>query len=309
MPPELRCPAGHLNDRQAVFCTTCGAPLPGAGDEVDVTRINPGAFGGAPDGMSPTGTVYMPGTGVGPGGIPPTGTVYTPGNAGYGVPPVEPPRKSSGRKVWPIVVIAVLALLVVGLGTAVALTSSKSRSVDAVATTGTPATTSSTSTTVPPPTVAPSNVEQQQATVLQGLLQQSTSDRSQVVSAYDDIVNCGSSEGLSEDEQVMNQAQSSRQSLVNQLDTLSLGALPGGMITDLVNAWNASASADGYYAGWAADESSNINGCTDDDTSDSNFQAASSSDTTATDAKETFAGLWNPVAQQFNLTQYQASQL
>jgi hypothetical protein len=211
--------------------------------------------------------------------------------------------------VWPIVVIAVLAVLVVGLGTAVALTSSKKQPVVATASTGAARTSTTTTTTTPPPTAAPTNTEQQEATVLQGLLQQSTGDRSQVVAAYDDINQCGSDQGLSEDEQIMNQAQTSRQNLVNQLTSLNLNALPPGLITDLTNAWNASASADGYYAGWAADESSNINGCTNEDTGDSNYQAASSSDTQATDAKEAFVALWNPVATQFNLTQYEASQL
>ncbi len=71
----------------------------------------------------------------------------------------------------------------------------------------------------------------------------------------------------------------------------------------LPNAWRASAQADRDFPTWAKDE--NFQGCTTDDTSDSNDQAATGPDNRATTYKKAVVGLWNPVAAKYGLTAYQ----
>jgi hypothetical protein len=44
-------------------------------------------------------------------------------------------------------------------------------------------------------------------------------------------------------------------------------------------------------------------------TSDSNFQAATNASAQADAAKQAFLALWNPIAAQFNLTQYTPGQI
>jgi len=289
---ELRCPDGHPNEPPSVFCTTCGLPLPKPTErDLDATRTTPVAqSGGAPSTVFPVIAPFGHGATLPP---PPVVGGKGPGSA----------SSAPSKKVWPVIVIAVLAFLVVGLGTAFLVTSRKPAPV-ANRTISHPSATPAPQ--APVPTAAPVNPEQQQATELANLLSNSTVDRTQVVNAAGDIGSCGD---LQSDETTLSQAQSSRQNLVNQLQALSLASLPPGLVTDLVNAWNASASSDGYYAAWAADEISAFSGCTQGDTGDSNYQNAASSDVQATNAKDAFVAAWNPVAQQFGLTTYQSSQL
>lgn len=289
MQPELRCPEGHINGPPAVFCTTCGLPLPRP-MELDAT---PAGFG-AGSGQIMVGPPHSAGPSTVPTVVQAPPPVFRP----VGTDPSPP-----SRKVWPVIVIAVLALLVVGLGTAFIMASGSSTPTS-TRTTTTPTQSAAPTVTQAPPVTA--NPEQQQAAELNNLLSNSTVDRSQVVAAAADIANCGN---LQADENTMTQAQTSRQNLVNQLGALSLGSLPQGLVADLSSAWTASASADGYYAAWAADESSSFNGCTNNNTSDSNYQSAGSSDVQASTAKGAFVNAWNPVAQQFGLTTYQPSQL
>jgi hypothetical protein len=126
------------------------------------------------------------------------------------------------------------------------------------------------------------------------------------VSAVNDVNSCGSD--LSQDVQAFQSAADSRQTLLNQMASISgLSALPATMTQALSNAWQASKQADQDFAAWAQDESSN--GCTPNDTSDSNYQAATGPDDQATQYKQQFTNLWNPIASQYNLDQYQPDQL
>jgi hypothetical protein len=286
MHAELRCPDGHVNQPPSVFCTTCGqALLMQGGLEVE----DPGRSSAMGAGQRPTLAV--------PVSTPPAAsprfsnpqTVPRPYGPRSGGPDVSPPP----RKIWPTVVIVVLAFLVRG-------SNAKSTGTGHLLPPPNPAPTHA------PAAPAATNPEQEQASQLANLLGNSTVDRSQVVAAVADIANCGN---LQSDETTLRQAQTSRQNLLTQLQSLALTSLPPGLTTDLSNAWSASASSDGYYAGWAADESTSFNGCTSNDTGDSNYQGASSSDVQATTAKDAFVTEWNPVAQQFGLTTYQANQL
>lgn len=147
--------------------------------------------------------------------------------------------------------------------------------------------------------------EQQAATQLNAVLAQSVTDRGAVVNAVPDVNSCGN---LSGDEETFTGAQSSRQSLIHQVESDSeYSALPGAMMSDLENAWTASASADGDFAAWTEDELNN--GCTNGNTGDSNYQAATTPDNEATQYKTSFAALWDPIATQYGLTSYQWDQL
>ncbi len=147
--------------------------------------------------------------------------------------------------------------------------------------------------------------EQSAAQALAQLLTSSVSDRSAVVNAVSDVNDCGDP---SQDQQTFQEAASSRQQLISELDSLTgASMLPAQMLQDLNGAWQASMQADQDFAAWASDESSD--GCTPDDSADSNFQAAADPDNEATADKQAFVNLWNPVASQYGLTTYAWNQL
>jgi hypothetical protein len=148
--------------------------------------------------------------------------------------------------------------------------------------------------------------EQTAAQALSQLLTQSTSDRSSIVAAYNDVLACGSS--LAGDAQAFQQAAASRKSLLSQFGTLTdENALPAPLLQALSGAWQASYQADQDYAAWAADE--NSRGCTANDTSDPNYQAAETPNLQATAHKTAFINQWNPIAAQYDLPTYQQDQL
>ncbi len=163
---------------------------------------------------------------------------------------------------------------------------------------------SGTSPTVPvtQPTVP---AEEQAAQSLSTLLTQSTQDRSAINAASDDVSACGN---LGADVQTFNNAATSRQNLLAQLSTLQDGtALPALMVESLSGAWQASEQVDQDYASWASDEESD--GCTQNDTSDPNYQAAIGPNQTATNDKTAFASAWDQIAPGYGLPTYQWNQL
>jgi len=68
-----------------------------------------------------------------------------------------------------------------------------------------------------------------------------------------------------------------------------------------------SIKADQDYAQWAQDEISD--GCTVNNQSDPNAQAAAGPDAQATTDKKAFVSLWNPIATHDGLSAYQWNQL
>jgi len=133
----------------------------------------------------------------------------------------------------------------------------------------------------------------------------SVSDRSAVVNAVNDVNACGS---VSQDQQTFQQAATSRQQLLTQLNSLSGASyLPASMLQDLNAAWQASVEADQDFAAWAGDE--NSDSCTPGDSADANYQAATQPDDEATADKKAFVSLWNPIATQYELTTYAWDQL
>jgi hypothetical protein len=151
-----------------------------------------------------------------------------------------------------------------------------------------------------------SNGQQAAARNLSVLLAQSAADRSSVVNAVSDVSQCGSD--LSQDPQIFQSAAASRQKLLSELTNLAgRSALPAQMTQSLASAWQASKDADQDFSAWAQDE--NSQGCTTDDNSDSNYQAAGGPDQQATNSKMAFVSLWNPVAKKYGLHTYEWNQL
>ncbi len=156
------------------------------------------------------------------------------------------------------------------------------------------------------PSALPVRTEQQVAGSLAALLAQSLSDRSSVVAAYNDVAQCGP--GLGQDARTFASAARSRKQLLSQLGAMpSRSALPGPMLADLTSAWQASIQADNDFAAWARDQAAG--GCIPNGGSDRQFRAATGPDNRATADKTAFVRLWNPLAQRYHLTAYQAGQL
>jgi hypothetical protein len=155
------------------------------------------------------------------------------------------------------------------------------------------------------PTSGPAS-EQAAAQNLSRLLTQSISDRSAILSAYNDVDTCGP--GVAQDAQTFQQAATSRQNLLARLGALpGASALPSRLLQSLNGAWQASVAADQDYAAWASDESTH--GCRAHDTANAHYQATSEANREATTDKTTFAGLWNPIAVKYSLPTYRQDEL
>ncbi len=107
----------------------------------------------------------------------------------------------------------------------------------------------------------------------------------------------------------MQQTIALRQEVLNNLGEVQVGSLPNGstMINDLTTALQNSSQADQDFIAWMNDVEGA--GCPVPTTSDSNYQAASNASSTATTAKDAFVAMWNPIAQEFGLTQFAQSDL
>ena len=240
-----------------------------------------------------------------------SGYQYQPG------PPVAVVERPQKRGAGMIVAITALAVLVVGLGAAIAVIQlTKTSSAAPAAGTGPGAshgTHAVTGTSSPPtsaalPLTTSNPAAQTEAQQLSSLLANSAQDRNEIVSAVAQITSCGD---LSDAQDTLDQAESSRQGLLDQLGSMQLGALPNSeaLVQALQSAWQASLSSDSSYAAYAGDEMSNFDGCVPNDPNDANAQSAAQSDARATAAKTQFVGLWNPVATSYGLPQYQQSDL
>jgi hypothetical protein len=155
-------------------------------------------------------------------------------------------------------------------------------------------------------TTSPAVTEQQAATSVAALLAQSVSDRAAIISAANDVSDCGPN--LNSDPKVFDNAASSRQSLLARFTAMpGRAALPAALVSDLTQAWQASIAADQAYAKWANDEITQ--GCVANDTSDPGYQETITPNANATKYKTAFAAEWNPVAARYGLTPYQQDQL
>ncbi len=146
----------------------------------------------------------------------------------------------------------------------------------------------------------------QVAQTLAALLAQSGTDRAAITQAFNAVAGC--SPGLSQDETIFSDAAASHQDLLGKLAALpGRSALPASMLQDLTLAWQASGEADQDFARWTQDEITR--GCSTDDQSDANYQAAMVPDNQATTYKKAFVGQWTPIADEYGLPVYQYGQI
>jgi type II secretory pathway component PulM len=288
------CPLGHPAQPEARLCPTCGSPLPGG-----TPRKPPSAS--SPSRLTPVAPAVLPT----PPSLPHTNTLgqqRVASTSGASPPVLAPntrPIEHRSRKLITglaiaLALVVIIVIVVVAVGARHPKGSPESQTV--------PGPTSSVSTptpsvsTSPPPTSGPS--AQSEGTDLSNLLTQSTSDRAAIVAAVADISNCGD---LQSDASTLDSSASSRQSLLSTLHGESFNALPNGpaLVEYLIGAWNNSIASDQSYAQWANDEINN--GCSNNDTTDSNFEAAQSTDAASTSAKQHFVTLWNPIASTYGL--------
>ena len=141
-----------------------------------------------------------------------------------------------------------------------------------------------------------------QATAISTLLMTSGTTRGKLEPAVADIENnCAavSSSQLASDVATIRTVQMQRKSEYSQAFDLQVSALANGsqLKNGLLNALQASLNADTDYLQWARQEQS---GCFPASNSTA-FNSAGSWDTQAVNAKTSFAGQWNPVAQQYSL--------
>ncbi len=321
----MLCPQGHPlpgPDFTAQYCPTCGSalinPCPVGHDNVVGARFcrECGRSMKAPSGTPTLAAVAaVPATTavVRPAGAEPAATrrsvgTRTPGSRPAPAPPGPPEAPGHPRRRGLLIAIVVLAVAVVGVAIALVATSPGNStptagSPGAGAATGGPSTTvpSSTSTST---TLSPQALPQGQA--LTALLAQSSGSRSQVGTATAAIASCGDLAGA---QSTLAAAQSSRQALLTQLGQLDMSALPqsSALVNALTDAWQSSATSDGAYAQWAADEQAKT--CVPNDVSDPSYQGALAADGQATTAKARFTSLWNPIATSLGLQQWQPGQL
>ncbi len=148
-----------------------------------------------------------------------------------------------------------------------------------------------------------------QAKQLDALLATSNSSRSTVINSVEAIRTCGNAAQAGSD---LRAAAGQRDGLVTKLSGMKLDKLPNHdeLVAQLTTAWKASAAADNHYAAWADQVAGDKNACKRGHAKMTAETAkANASSGEATIAKKQAAGLWNPLAQQYGLTQRQYTQL
>jgi hypothetical protein len=243
----------------------------------------PGAPGNGPGGPGGSGTLPRGMRGMrGPGG---------PRGPGLGGPVRRPSRRLApliiGGALAVVVVIAILMSTRGGGGKPTASTTAGS----------TPSTSASA-------TAQSKQAEKQAAARLAALLPQSGKDRTAVVSAYGNVQGC---KMLPQAVTTFNTAAQNRQALLSKLASLpGRSALPAALLSDLKQAWQASAQADGDYAKWAQ---AAINHCKKGNPKDPSLTASFGPDSQATNGKTSFVKLWNPIATKFGLQTFSVGDL
>jgi hypothetical protein len=218
-----------------------------------------------------------------------------------------PQRRGTGRRGVLIGVAAVVVLAAVG---AVVFLAGKGKPPTATnAGNSTGASTSVTS-PAPSPSVSPSSSAPTQPpgapamATLASYLRQSAAARPTVQTAISNVQNC--SESPAQAEGALQQAITTRQNILQGLQTVSVGALPNGaqLVSALRTAMQNSLDADNDYHAWMADLASSGSPCQSNPNQDSHYVAAGTADSASTTSKEAFVSLWNPMAPTYGQQTY-----
>ena len=135
-------------------------------------------------------------------------------------------------------------------------------------------------------------------------LKQSAAARPTVQQAINGVQAC--SESPASGEAVLQQAITTRQNILRDLQTLSAAGLPNGaqLVSAFTTAMQNSLNADNDYHAWMADLASSGNACGSNPNQDSYYVAAGNADTASTTSKDAFLNLWNPMAASYGQQTY-----
>jgi hypothetical protein len=216
-------------------------------------------------------------------------------------------RRRTGRRGVLIAVVAVVVLAAVG---AVAFLAGKGKPTTAanagsVAGVSPSVTSPAASPSVSPSSSAPSQPPGAPAmATLASYLSQSAAVRPTVQNAINAVQACSESPAAAET--TIGQAITTRQNILQGLQTLSVGALPNGprLVSALKTAMQNSLDADNDYHAWMADLVSSGNSCGSNPNQDSNYVNGGSASSASTTSKEAFLSLWNPMAPTYGQQTY-----
>ncbi|WP_329020474.1 hypothetical protein [Streptomyces sp. NBC_00690] len=305
LPPERPAPPSHQRSTGSYG----QQPVPDAPTSAPY-GIRPGAPGDRPP---PAEFDNLFRTGAAPDPTPPTDGFAA---ASHPQPPAPPRsrRRQDGsgprrRSSVPMVGVAVVVgCAVLGLGvSAVVFGGDDEQPADSVPGNNVAAAPSTPSAANSPKAAAADPVEQQ-ARALDRLLDDSNDSRAVVIQSVANIKECKDLDQASRD---LRGAADQRRGLVERLEKLEIDRLPehGELAESLTDAWKASAAADDHYAVWAKQVKSK-KWCRDGRARTSKRASQGNrASGEATSAKREAAGLWNPIAARYDLTERRSDQL
>ncbi|WP_441250725.1 hypothetical protein [Kitasatospora sp. McL0602] len=228
-----------------------------------------------------------------PYGAPPAPPAYAPAGQGYG-PEDGGPRSNTklivGGVVAGVVAAGILVAVLMSGDPATGGTPKAKNTAVAKGGSTAPSSTGSGAASVSPEMQA-------QAKSLGELLDTANASRQAVISAVASVKRC---EKLPDAQQALTQAAAQRDGLVTKLNALKVDQLPSGgqLVEQLVKGWQASATADREYAGYATDA---IAACDPNKASSDHLSKADAASGQASEAKSQASTLWNAVAAQTGL--------
>jgi len=262
-----------------------------------------------------TGPIGPPIQGTGPIGPPIQGWQY-PQQGGLTGPtgpnwPQQPPQQNRSRGLLIGAVVATLAVAAAAVAVVylVVVPHNKHNSSHGGGGPSTSVTTpiTSSSSSSSSTTTQPVQSEASEAQAVNTLLNESSTSRQKwdFNALVTDVQDCGS---LGSDINQIGQIAAERRTELNQANGLQVGAIPNGteLKSQLMTALQVSEQIDEDYLNWAEQQQSS--GCSVG-TSSSYYQDATAEDGTATNDKQAFVDTWNPIAQQYNLEQFQAGDI
>ncbi|HEV2258979.1 MAG TPA: protein kinase [Streptosporangiaceae bacterium] len=218
--------------------------------------------------------------------------------------PAGPQRRGTGRRGVLIAVAAVVVLAAVG---AVAFLAGKGKPTTATNAGNVAGVSPSVTSPAVSPSAssAPSQLPGAAAmATLASYLSQSAAVRPTVQNAINAVQAC--SESPSDAETTIGHAITTRQNILQGLQTLSVGTLPNGpqLVSALRTAMQNSLNADNDYHAWMADLVSSGNTCGSNPNQDSNYVNGGTASSDATTSKNAFLSLWNPMAPTYGQQTY-----
>lgn len=278
-PIVVTCPEGH-EVRPAPYCSVCGSSL-----EAPPGPRNSAA--GCTPPASPDERSSIAGT--------PPGAGWSASEEGRPQAPRRPEKRFAGSRALVVIGVALVSLLIGAgayFGTAL-LTDSHPEP-----------------TTAPPPASSPGSDDpaRKEAAALNVLLDRSITDRATVVAAVEDIGRCSN---LSSAQRHLGEAAASRRTMLDQLGQMNVSDISSGeqLRTDLQGAWRSSEQSDQNYLSWAGEVQNAHCSTANSAPHTSSYTAAQSTDREATQGKDAFVALWNPIASDYGLPQRRAGEL